>query len=182
MLQAHLYSLGWPIPSGEKGRFLEFMFNFMTQREHFCSLLLWSYRIHVVFSKLFAEKSSPFHRPLNEYLAPVPPIGHNLKKKRKKEKKSYKLPEPAVVFETGCSKCVLCAFKGVRSGSNCTESITDLFKFFWERSRVIKVWSLARVVFNSSIIKASLKCHPLFTSSIKCLTSMMWFLIKTLLK
>lgn len=50
-----------------------------------------------------------------------------------------------------------------------------------KRSRVIKVWNPARVVFNSSIIKVSLKCHPLFTSSIKCLTSMMWFLIKTLL-
>lgn len=50
------------------------------------------------------------------------------------------------------------------------------------RSRVIKVWSLAGVVFNSSIIEASLTCHPLFTSSIKCLTSMMWFLLQTLLK
>lgn len=78
------------------------------------------------------------------------------------------------VFETGCSHRHMCT-RAFHSGSIRTESINDMFKKKSERSRVIKVWSIARIVFNSSIIKASLKCHPLFTSSIKCLTSMVWF-------
>lgn len=61
----------------------------------------------------------------SEYLASVP----QLDTIKKKTKKNYKLPRPAVikVFVTGCSECVICAFKGVRSGSYYTENITDLF-------------------------------------------------------
>lgn len=81
-----------------------------------------------------------------------------------------------------CSLYVTYARESVFSDVSCTEATPDFFTKKLMRSRVIKVWSLAGVVFNSSIIKASLTCHPLFTSSIKCLTSMMWFLLQTLLK
>lgn len=147
------------------------MFNFMTPAEHFCSLSLWSYRIHVFFPNYFPKH---LFFEFTQYLN----IWHQF------WKRSYKFTGYAVVkvFDTGGFRCFLCAFKGASNGSNCTGSINGLFKKTLERSRVIKVGSLARVVFNSSIIKASLKCHPLFISSIKCLTSMMWFLIKTLLK
>lgn len=148
------------------------MFNFMTLRKHFCFLLIWSYRIHFVFPN-YLQKSLPNYTHLWLFGNSTPPPPPQLDTIKQKVAQTV-----IKVFETRRSKCVICAFKSVRSGSNTrTESINDLFKKkkkTLERSRVIKVWSIVRVVFNSSIIGASLKCHPLFTSSIKCLTSMMW--------
>lgn len=92
------------------------------------------------------------------------------------------LPQVArtLLEATGCCGGAPCAFPAGRVAvlHTALESSNDWFPQSPQRSRVLKVGRVSQTRRDyGSIIASSLKCRPFFISSIKCLASVMWYLI-----